>query len=223
MQPKSALGMRAMVEHLVGLQAINPTEPDTNYSILQLFGGTKLAPTLNIHMQAAVRKQQAFETWALDRNAQLLSAQQGQQATSEYVEKLDAVPADGIPDPATGQVVMPTLPPPPSPTQFTPLAWKPWYNPAIHRQEFMKWANSDRMLELVKKNPALEPLLVAHLQDIDIAMAEMQAKLQALTQSPNTQGPKGAAQGGRAMSNSNSESGGSQNASDHTARPQEGV
>ena len=222
MQPKTALGQRAMAEHLAGLGAINPQDPDTNWALLQMFGGTKLSPTLNIHMQAALRKQQNFEEWALDKQAQSLSAMQQQGAVQQYEQALVMVPNTPMPtDPATGQVPSPELPQPPSVTQFTPLAWKPWYNPAIHRQEFMKWTNSDKMVELLKQNPALEPLLVAHLMDIENALAVIQAAMAPTgpngSHAPNAQGPKGSAV---AAKNSNSESGGSQNASDHTAQPQ---
>ncbi len=233
MTPKTNLGMRASVEHLVGLGAINPQDPDTNYSMLRLFGQTKLVPTLDIHMQAALRKQQNFEEWALDKNAQMQSAQAGAQALDQYSMKLLAVqamptvptagaaPVAGAPPEAPPEAALPV---PPSPTQFTPLAWKVWYNPAIHKQEFMKWANSDRMVELLKQNPALEKLLTAHLQEMDAMVAQQQAMAIQATAAvrpgasgvPSAQGSKGAQQ---SMKNSNSESGGSQNAVDHTAPP----
>lgn len=224
MTPKSALGMRAMAEHLVGLGAINPADPDTNWALLQMFGGTKLAPTLNIHMQRALGKQQAFEVWATDKAAQQQSVMQSQQALQQYEMQLMAARAPvqspiGA-DPAAQEPapVDPAaeLPPPPSPTQFTPLAWKPWYHAGIHKQEFMKWANSDRVIEMVKQNPALEPLLIAHYQEIETAQAMQMALLAPQGQAPGAQGSKGSAQ---AMQNSNSESGGSQNADDHTAKP----
>lgn len=228
MTPKSALGNRAMVEHLVGLGAINPQDPDTNWSILQLFGGTKLSPTLNIHMQRALGKQQEFEQWAQDKEAQKLSAQQGNAALEAYHQELLAArppvqapvgadPAAMGPQPAVDPAA--ELPKPPNPTQFTPLAWKPWYHAGIHKQEFMKWANSDRVIELIKQNPALEQLLMLHYQDIEMALAtEAMLAVQATAAvRPGAQGAKGAAQ---AMQNSNSESGGSQNATNHTAPPQ---
>ncbi len=232
MTPKTNLGMRASVEHLAGLGAINVQDPDTNYTILQLFGQTRLSPTLNIHMQAALRKQQAFEEWAMNPQAQKLSQAQGQLAFAQYETKLlearpepqPAQPVEGANPDSTQKGAQPApdpmaaLPQPPSPTQFTPLAWKPWYNPVIHKQEFMKWANSDRMVELLKKQPALEQLLVAHLSEIDNAvMMEQMMMLQAQASvTPGAQGVKGSAQ---SLKNSNSESGGSQNASDHTAKP----
>lgn len=234
MTPKTALGMRASVEHLAGLGAINVQDPDTNYTILQLFGQTKLSPTLNIHMQAALRKQQAFEEWAMNPQAQLLSQQQGELAVLQYETKLmEARPPiqPATPPPAedgsaapvaspeqSAQDPMAALPAPPSPTQFTPLKWLPWYNPAIHKQEFMKWANSDRIVQLLQEQPALEQLLVAHMAEIDtnLQMQQMMALQATASVRPGAQGVRGSQ---AAMSNSNSESGGSQNASDHTASP----
>ena len=220
MTPKTTLGMRAAVEHIATLGGLDMTDPDQRYTVLQLFGQTKLIPTLNIHMQAALRKQQGFEEWALDKNAQQLSLMQAQQGMEQYQSELAAVqPEPARIDPATGMdTAAPTaVPPPPSPTKFTPLAWKVWYNARIHLQEFDKWANSDKIVELLNQQPALEPLLQAHREEI---MMALQAELMAMAP-PEAQKP---GQGGaQAMKNSNSESGGSQNASDHTAKPQEGV
>lgn len=225
MTPKSALGMRAMAEHLAGLGAINPADPDTNWALLQMFGGTKLAPTMNVHRQRALAKQQEFEVWATDKAAQQQSVMLGQQALQSYEQQLldarapvqppvsadpNAAPPEQQVDPAA------ELPKPPSPNQFTPLAWKPWYHAGIHKQEFMKWANSDKVIELVKQNPALEQLLLAHYQEIGMALAMEMAAMAPQGQAPGAQGSKGSAQ---SMKNSNSESGGSQNAENHTASP----
>jgi hypothetical protein len=88
------------------------------------------------------------------------------------------------------------------------LAWKRWYNPRIHRQEFLKWMNSDRMIEMCAQNPALEPLCDAHMNDIDMAIAQ-EAQQQAMMQAPPPPKPQGA---GMAMKNSNQEAGGVQTA-----------
>jgi hypothetical protein len=96
----------------------------------------------------------------------------------------------------------PQLPPVPSITAATPLKWRRWYNPAIHRQEFVKWANGDRIRELLQINPGLELLLDAHLTDIDAAMVEM-AMQQAMLAAP--QGPQQTPSSG-AMGRSNKES-----------------
>jgi hypothetical protein len=228
MQPKSALGQRAMVEHLVGLGAMNPADPDTNWQILRTFGGTRFTPSLDVQMQAALRKQQAFEAWALDPQAQMASQQQGQQALMEYESKLvEARPPveqppvtgpDGQQTPQPQQDPAAMLPPPPTPNQFTPLKWLKWYKPEIHMQEFMKWANSDKMVELMKTNPAIEKLLEAHYMEIEGALMMQQAMAVQATAAvrpgaeglPNAQGGKGSA---KSMENSNTQSGKSDGAS----------
>jgi hypothetical protein len=68
--PKTALGMRAAVEHANTLGMLNMQDPDQQYEGLKLFGLTKMIPTLDIHIQAARSKQQAFEQWIGDPAAQ---------------------------------------------------------------------------------------------------------------------------------------------------------
>lgn len=206
--PKTTLGIRAAVEHLNTLGFIDPNDPDQKYKVFQLFGQSGLSPSLDIHMQAALRKQQAFEEWAQNPQAQQDSLAQAQQAMLEYATKVDAIPdqpgVDGQQEP---------LPPMPSLTATTPLAWKPWYNPVIHMQEFLKWANSDRVLELLQQNPALEKILIAAHDEMLMAMAPPPGM-----EAPPEKGPPKPGGGtGQAMKNSNAESGGSQNATDHTA------
>lgn len=62
--PKTALGKRAAIEQANQLQLLNPADPDQRYTLLQQFGLTELAPTLNVHVQAALGLQDAFERWA---------------------------------------------------------------------------------------------------------------------------------------------------------------
>jgi hypothetical protein len=221
MTPKSALGMRATVEHLRQLGFVDPNDPDQKYKIFQMFGQSQLNPKLDSDMQSALRKQYNFEQWANDPNAQVTSMQQGQQAVMQYQQSLQNVPPP-VPDPMTGIAAPPQLPPPPSPNKFTPLKWLKWYNPAIHKQEFLKWANSDRIVELLQQKPGLEGLLEAHLQEIDAALAEIAMQ----QMPPPQQGRPGAKPGGvgagRAMANSNAESGGSQNDQGGHAGPQQG-
>lgn len=225
--PKTTLGMRASVEHLNQLGLIDRADPDQRYKIYQLFGQTQLSPSLDIHVQAALQKQQAFEEWLTDKKAQMASFQTMQTKINEYQQTIASIPApptmpnqvavsgDNISSTPVPQEPLPQLPPPPSPTFGTPLAWKPWYDPTIHRQEFMKWANSDRMRELLTATPAAEELLVAHLAEIDQAFMMEQIRLagpQAL-QAPQptpSQGQPGG--GGAAMNNSNRESGSTSNA-----------
>ncbi len=215
--PKTALGMRAAIQHLRTLGFIDPMDPDQKQAVFESFGLSKLVPSQSIHVQAALRKQELFETWAQDPMAQQQSVMQGQQAFAEYEQKLQTVappaaPAQPQVDPASGQP-MPAdpgqeqmqmeaaLPPPPSPTEFTPLKWKSWYEAGVHRQEFMKWVNSDKMFTLLQEQPQLEPLLEAHQQEMEQALM-MQMGLMA------GPAPGGAPGAGQAMANSNSEAGG---------------
>lgn len=224
--PKTTLGIRAAVEHLNSLGFLDPNDPDQKYQVFQLFGQSNLSPALDIHIQAALRKQQAFEEWAKNPAAQQQSVMQMEMEVQQYRQQIASMPLPVAPPPTVGPdgqpqaapIEPPQMPPPPNPTKFTPLAWKPWYAPAIHKQEFLKWANSDQMVELLAKNPALETLLATHLQDIEMAMAQ-QMMAQAMAQAGPPK-PGGAAQGaGQAMKNSNAESGGAQNASNHQAAP----
>jgi hypothetical protein len=90
-------------------------------------------------------------------------------------------------------------PNPPSLLAHTPLKWKKWYHAGIHRQEFMKWANSDRVRQLIAEKPGVEAMLEMHLMEIDAALAEEQMRLMGPPPPP--------AQGaGMAMTNSNRES-----------------
>lgn len=53
----------------------------------------------------------------------------------------------------------------------SPLQVKPWFDPHIHWIERIKWLNTDKMRELLKANPALEPIVAAHLEQLQILMA----------------------------------------------------
>jgi hypothetical protein len=187
--PKTALGMRAAVEHANTLGMLNMQDPDQQYEGLKLFGLTKMIPTLDIHIQAALSKQQAFEEWIGDPMAQQASMQQMEQEQMAYQQTAAQAPID----PMTGQSA---AGPAPSPLNATPLKWLPWYNPIIHRQEFMKWANSDRARELMKQMPQVEGLLTAHLAEIDL-----NNQMQMAAMAPPTDQPSGSAMGN---SNANS-------------------
>jgi hypothetical protein len=215
--PKTALGIRAAIQHLHSLGFINPADSDQNYAVLQAFGQTKLAPSLDLHMQAALRKQQEFEEWASDPMAVQQSLMQGEQAVMQYQQQLATVqpPPSAAPqvDPETGAEMPPdpaqeqqqmqaAIPPPPSPNLFTPLKWKRWYKASIHKQEFLKWVNGDQMIELMKETPSLEGLLEAHLMEIDQAVLEQ--AMQDMTAINGPTPPQGA---GMAMQNSNQEAG----------------
>ena len=223
--PKTTLGRRAAIEHLHTLGMLDPNDQDIKYKILQEFGQTRLVPSLDIHVQRALAKQEAFENWATDEVAQQQSMVAGQQAMMQYQTDLANTPEPVAPapqvDPKTGQplpadpaqeqqAMDAALPKPPSVAQFTPLAWKPWYNAQVHLGEFIKWVNGDSIQELLTENPGLEPILIAHMQEMEqaVAMKAMQDALNA-GGAPTGTPPQG---GGMAMKNSNQEAGGVQTA-----------
>ena len=78
-------------------------------------------------------------------------------------------------------------------------------------------------MKLLTENEALEGLLTAHLQEIDMALAAQAAVTMGAQVAGNAQvnvGTQG--QGaGRAMANSNAESGGAQNATNHAGKQQQ--
>ena len=195
--PKTSLGQRAAIEHLNQLGVLNLKDPDQAYEVLRMFGMPRIIPTLDIHVQRALQKQQAFEEWATNQEAQQASFQQSEQDMAGYEQQVAAVSPE--PDPMTGQ--MPPLPQAPSILAHTPLAWQPWFRAAVHRTEFEKWANSDRMIELLAQNPGLQQLLAQHWQEVEAAMYQ-QASVAATVANPMPS-PGGS---GVAMQNSNRES-----------------
>lgn len=206
--PKTNLGTRAAVEHLNQLGMIDATDPDQKYKIFQLFGQSDLSPSLDIHVQAALQKQQAFEEWIANPSNVQMAAQQAEQKFGEYQQKITMDATSAV---AAGQQPAPPGEPP-SALAGTPLKWRRWYNPIIHRQEFMKWANSDAIRELVQTNPQAEGLLEAHLMEMEIALAESQQGMvggaslspDAIKASVQPPQPPGGAGGAMKSSNSNS-------------------
>lgn len=99
----------------------------------------------------------------------------------------------------------------------SPLVIKPWFNLQIHLNERIKWLNTDRMREILQKSPNLEPIIDAHLQQLQLGMLppDMPAPPQGhiggsnppppmMPQGPmGAKGPMGAAGGGQAMANAN--------------------
>lgn len=63
--PKTTLGKRAAIESANVLGLLNPQDSDQRYTLLSSFGLQDLVPTLNIHVQTALRLQDEFEEWAL--------------------------------------------------------------------------------------------------------------------------------------------------------------
>lgn len=222
-QPKTSLGRRAAIEHLNQMGFINPEDPDQTYKVFQEFGCTYLSPSLDVHVQAAHQKQEAFELWVVDDKALMVwqqqqmglqqkAQQEAEAAQVDYVVKNENAEAVGQPPQAP-----PQLPKLPSPLVGTPLEWRGWYDPNIHKQEFLKWANGDRVRELITQKPEIVGLLEAHLMEMDIKQMERLSGMvggvmlgDSAQQAPQPQQPQGkkSSKGGNgsAMGNSNKES-----------------
>lgn len=192
--PKTSLGMRAALDHAVQLKIIDMQDPDQKYEGLKLMGLQRMVPTLDVHIQAALQKQQAFEDWVKHPQNIQDALLKTQQQVAQYQQTIQEMP------PPMGAPV----PPAPSALNNTPLKWKPWYNPVIHRQEFVKWMNSDRMRQLLLQQPGIEPLLDQASAELDQAALTqaMQTQAAAAPAPPGQQPLQGA---GRAMTNSNAE------------------
>lgn len=206
--PKTSLGLRASVEHANGLGLLNMQDPDQQYTALKLFGLTKMIPTLDIHMQAALQKQDSFEKWVVNKKvvAAAVAIAQHQQAVYEeqlatWTQRSTSQQLAGTTDPTLQTPApLPMPPPPPSPLDGTPLRWQPWYSAQIHLQEFLKWANDDHIRELMTQSPEVENFLRMHMQEIMQAMP-----LPTEPQVPG-QGVVGASGAAQAMTNSNKNS-----------------
>jgi hypothetical protein len=178
--PKTNLGLRAAVEHATSLGMLNMAEPDQQYEGLKLFGLTRMIPTLDIQVQSALQKQQAFETWVQDpRNLQTLiqTVQQQQQVYQTAVQQVQVkqtgLLAQAAANPSAPMPPAMQMPPsPPSMLDTTPLKWQPWYTAAVHLQEFLKWANDDAIRGLLTSAPMTQKLLELHLQEIQAAMPQ---------------------------------------------------
>lgn len=173
--PKTSLGMRAALEHANQLGMLNMQDPDQRYEGLKLFGLTRMSPTLDIHVQSALQKQEAFEQWAANPQNIAVAQQQAVGAMQQFQQQLQQVAAMGNPNAP--------LPQPPSPLDGTPLKWHVWYNPIIHMQEYMKWANGDAVRELLRANSGLEGLLTQHYNEMQ-AQIMQQAMQQAAAAAP---------------------------------------
>lgn len=183
--PKTSLGKRAAIEQLNQLGLIDRQNPDTQYAILRSFGQTDLIPSLDFHVKAALQEQDAFEQWAA-------VAQQGppQPQIDPYGQPLM--------DPTTGQAAMAPGMPFPPPQGF---GRKPWHDDQVHWTEHRKWANGDKVRELLQMKPWLEPFVAFMLQEHEMAL---QAQMMAQQQMQAGPGGEGGG-GGRALANSNRE------------------
>lgn len=191
--PKTSIGMRAAVEHAAGLGMLNMADPDQQYEGLKLFGLQKMVPSLDYHVQAALQKQQGFEEWAANPQNLVQAAQMAAQKLQAYQTQLAGAVNPEAP-----------MPQPPSLLEGTPLQLFPWYSAQIHRQELMKWANSDSMRDLFKTNPPVTKFVELHLQELDAMIAQQQLAQQAVM-APSQQKMGGAAM---AAQNSNRNSAG---------------
>lgn len=195
--PKTSLGTRAAVQQLQALNVIDTTNPETRYSILQIFGQTRLQPGLDAQVMGARRVEQAFEAWA----------------NAVQFTQMPAMPMTGpagalVTDPLTGQPQMapatsqPSLPP--------PGQVKAWQDSVIYLTEFKKWASGDVMQEMLTRKPQIEPylsaLIYAHQAVIDQQMAMQAAMAAPQGKDPNGRDGKGVG-AGRAFANSQQESG----------------
>jgi hypothetical protein len=138
--PKTSLGERAAIEHLNTLGYLDPTDPEQKMVVLTKFGQQSLAPGLNTHQQAALRKHETFERWILDGGFMKMAPGTDISLDTTY-----------------------------------PLRWQPWFSPQVHRTEFLKWTNGDRIQALIAKYPPVEGLLRAHLMEIDLAIMQQQS------------------------------------------------
>lgn len=194
--PKTALGTRAAIQQLQALGVIDPRNPETGYAILQKFGQTTLYPGLDAQVMGARRVTQAFEQWA---------------TSVEFIAQapLPIAGPDGalVIDPQAGQPMteaqppMPSVPPPGQP--------KAWQNSEIYAAEFKKWASSDVMQDLMARRSEVEPyvsmMILAHEQ---ILAAAQMAQQQTTDPNDKSRGKDGqGVGGGRAMANSQQESG----------------
>jgi hypothetical protein len=188
--PKTSLGQRAAIQQLQALGVIDTKNPETGYEILQIFGQTRLFPGLDAQVMGARRVQQQFEEWA----------------TVVEIAPPQAVmgPAGAmVVDPATGQPAMtPPVPSIPPPGQI-----EAWQESTIYLAEFKKWASGDVMQQLMADKPEIKPfvtmMIVQHAQAV-----AMQQAAEAAAQNPTENGKDGqGVGGGRAMTNSNQESG----------------
>lgn len=206
--PKTNLGKRAAIEQANQLKLINPQDPEQAYAILSHFGLQDLVPSLDNDVKSALAEQDTFEGWigTPDFNPQMLEQafmafqQQQQQFAAvqqQYADVALQATMVGLPAPAAPQ--------PPQMPDLTPFQFRPYHRHEVHYGEHRKWANSDAARQMFQQFPVLEQLFILHLAQHEQAMMEkaQQAAMMAAPARPQPQ----AGGGGRAMQNSNQESG----------------
>jgi len=190
--PKTSLGERAAMEQANNMRLLNPADPDQSYSMLSKLGLTGLIPGLDSAVKAAQREQEAFEKWIAQ----------------------PAMPQPEV-DPLTGVAgPMPMIDPTieyRSPTP--PLSVRSWdagttgQGVAARIGELQKWANSDRMQEILLKYPDATMYLGFYyqglMQILGMVMSGAAMGMAPAGATPGDGGGAGAAQG---LSNSNQNS-----------------
>ena len=181
-QPKTNLGMRAAVEHASSLGLLDMKDPETQYEGLKLFGLTGMIPSMDIAVQSALQKQQAFEDWINDPMAQQKFAQDLKVQTEKFQADIQTAQtthaAEMIDAKQHTDGPIPDFQPPPTPSmlELTPLKWMPWWNAPRHMAEFLKWTNDDHVRAIIGKNPLAFQLLTAHMQEISQNMPQAPAE-----------------------------------------------
>lgn len=217
--PKTNLGKRAAVEQLRQLGLLNPADPDQTMRIYQVFGQTDLLPALNAAVQGVLAEQAEFEAWAMSPGSMpmpdpmmlmaggtdpmMMGGQpqpQQQGPRRAYFDDPSDPAAQEAAGMAPGAPMTPQAPPTMTPC---PLQIKAWHPDDVHIAEHTKWANSDAARALFRQRPDLELQFTIHLEQHQSRAMMAQMAAQAAAAGP-TQEPGGA---GRAMQNSNQESG----------------
>jgi hypothetical protein len=235
--PKTNLGKRAAMEQLNNLGLLDPGNIDQKVRIYQIFGSTDLLPALDAAVQGALAEQAAFEEWAKSPNSmpapmmgmgpQMPPMPGGQQPSRAYFnDEGPAQPPAGQPpaqagpppapggqppvDPAQQSDQQMLAPPAPPPTMTPcPLVIEEWHPDTVHISEHEKFGNSDMARVLFGQRPDLKQVFTMHLlmHKQRLAMQQMQATMAAAPPGPAKGGGTGGPGGGRALQNSNQESG----------------
>ena len=190
--PKTSLGKRAAIEQLRTFGVIDPANPDTAYRILQVFGQVDLWPGLDVDVQSALAEQDEFERWA----------QQVQFAPAR-TEPIVGPGGAMVMDPMSNQPQVQEIPP--QPNVPPPGQIEIWHNHAVHAAEHRKWANGDTLRRLMQDKPEIKPFVTWMIEQHDVMLA-MQMAAQAGPQ-PGAGKDGNGVGGGRALGNSNRESG----------------
>lgn len=198
--PKTSLGRRASIEQANNLGMINATDPEQQYAVLGSLGLSDLMPSLDCNVKAALTQQDVFEEWAespeLQQQIPVL-----EQAVAQYQGAMQAYQAQAGPMAAAG---LPMTAPPPTLPPLSPLTREPWHKASVHVIEHEKWANSDKAREMFEQFPVLKVFFTAHYEE---DLQALQAEAMAAAGPAPGQGGGNAPGVGRALQQSNQESG----------------